>query len=143
MQRIKERENQLAEREKAVLELEQLARVAHERLTQLAEEEVTRRWRELEEVSTVFARQILHELNYQRMQKESQQLSDTLKEKCRENKRLHNSFDSVKHANNSLRKQVCILKNMIIVTIHTHTSLRQFNRKIRNWRWRLIVSRPG
>jgi len=33
-----------------VLELEQLARAAHERLTQFAEEEVTRRWTELEEV---------------------------------------------------------------------------------------------
>ena len=102
-----------------MLELGQLARAAHERLTQFAEEEVTRRWRELEEVSTVFARQILHELNYQRMQKESQQLSDTLREKCRENKRLHNSFDSVKHANNSLRKQVCILNNNDN-SYHTH-----------------------
>ena len=51
---LKERETQLAEREKAVLELEQLARAAHERLTQFAEEEVTRRWTELEEVGVIF-----------------------------------------------------------------------------------------
>lgn len=51
LQRLQEREARLAEREKAVLELEQLARAAHERLTQFAEEEVTRRWTQLEEVS--------------------------------------------------------------------------------------------
>lgn len=44
----------MAEREKAVLELEQLARAAHDRLTQFAEEEVTRRWTQLEEVGVIF-----------------------------------------------------------------------------------------
>ena len=38
-----------------MLELEQLARAAHERLTQFAEEEVTRRWSQLEEVSITHA----------------------------------------------------------------------------------------
>ena len=41
----------LVEREEAVVELEQLARSAHERLTEFAEEEVTRRWGQLEEVT--------------------------------------------------------------------------------------------
>ena len=50
MQRLRERETRLDEREKAVLQLEELAQAAHERLTQFAEEEVTRRWAQLEEV---------------------------------------------------------------------------------------------
>jgi len=47
---LQEREAKLAEREQAVLELEQLARSAHGRLTEFAEEEVSRRWQQLEEV---------------------------------------------------------------------------------------------
>ncbi|XP_065885391.1 coiled-coil domain-containing protein 138-like [Dysidea avara] len=89
-QRLQERETRLVEREQAILELEQLARSAHERLTEFAEEEVTRRWEQLEE----------------RVQGESQRLSEALKEKSKENRRLRSSFDSIKQASDSLRQQL-------------------------------------
>ena len=92
--KLKSWEEQLREREKKILCLEQTAWEAHDNLASLTSKEVTKRWGEVQESQG----RVVSELR------------GDLREKGQENHRLKNSFNYVRQGNDVLRQQVTDLK---------------------------------
>ncbi|XP_062513554.1 coiled-coil domain-containing protein 138-like [Corticium candelabrum] len=89
-ERLYEREMELQQREINVEEMERMVRESHSLLEKCAEQEVTKRWTQMQEE---------HQLK-------CAELEETVKQKVRENKRLKSSFDAVRQANETLKQQL-------------------------------------
>ena len=92
--KLKEWEGQLRQREERLLGLETTAWETHKNLNNIANNEVAKRWNDLEEDHG----KVLSELR------------GNLKEKGQENHRLKNSFNYVREGNDVLRQQMADLK---------------------------------